>query len=100
MRDIGVTGVQTCALPIYPKALTRGRGRMSPHSARASAIADPRGGQPDRAGGLDRKSVVSGKSVDLGGPRLIKTKSHIRLPCPSPPLPAHAPRLPSLPSPV
>src|SRR5437764_7595187 len=76
IRDTSVTGVQTCALPIYPPA-----GRARPHDApprRArSRAALPRGGGPPagadgwrclsnalgqhrpaaRAGG-DRKSVV------------------------------------------
>src|SRR5882757_11167162 len=57
IRDIGVTGVQTCALPIscWPGAA------WSAWSTRAGCA-------------RDRKSVVEGKSVDLGGRRIIKKK--------------------------
>src|SRR5215510_16527553 len=41
----------------------RARGRSSPPCSRASA---------------DRKSVVKGKSVDLGGRRIIKKKNNTR----------------------
>src|SRR3546814_17339706 len=68
-----VTGVQTCALPISPPT--------SP--SRGSAPPAPPAPPPDRAprpACLDRKSVVSGKSVsvrvDLGGRRIIKTKNN------------------------
>src|SRR3712207_6902546 len=90
IRDIGVTGVQTCALPICgrrppaggsPRALAeRGggvrrrrlggrpgdhRGRLGRHARRADL----------RASRRDRKSGVEGKSVDLGGRRIIDKKS-------------------------
>src|SRR3712207_9364936 len=75
MRDIGVTGVQTCALPIC-------RGRVLRHAdlRPAPAQAPARRGHLLRGGRegrhlADRKSVVSGKSVDLGGPRIIKKNS-------------------------
>src|SRR6266700_7417791 len=60
IRDFHVTGVQTCALPIL---MTQRCGRGRPPVA-------------DRplAGRYDRKSVVQGKSVDLGGRRIIKKK--------------------------
>src|SRR6202162_1055114 len=66
MRDIVVTGVQTCALPIF----------------RPTGPA-PGGHCPTNVSGIrghgftfrkDRKSVVEGKSVDLGGRRIIKKK--------------------------
>src|SRR3546814_17959786 len=64
-----VTGVQTCALPIYP--LFRGR---PPRSQRQRQRDDRSALQQS-----DRKSVVSGKSVsvrvDLGGRRIIKKKN-------------------------
>src|SRR3712207_9359055 len=87
IRDIGVTGVQTCALPIYEDLVGRARAaaRMAeeverlllrvvaveavhPVDAHREQVPGPR---LDR-GEQDRKSVVSGKSVDLGGRRIIK----------------------------
>src|SRR5476651_2747336 len=63
IRGIGVTGVQTCALPICGGA---GRGARAGHA---------RGAHPRRPfARSDRKSVVEGKSVDLGGRRIIKRK--------------------------
>src|SRR6266545_7075325 len=64
IRDKLVTGVQTCALPIWRDRGGGGRARPPPR-------------QPGRRGDLpqgDRKSVVKGKSVDLGGRRIIKKK--------------------------
>src|SRR6267378_2461408 len=58
IRDLYVTGVQTCALPI-----STGQGREV-HDGCRLVLLDPPG---------DRKSVV-GKSVDLGGRRIIKKK--------------------------
>src|SRR5258706_10483264 len=72
IRDWSVTGVQTCALPI--SAVVRAvRGLALLCSLRlprlwrrwVAAIRPQRG---------DRKSVVEGKSVDLGGRRIIKKK--------------------------
>src|SRR2546430_14647597 len=70
-----VTGVQACALPISSAAARsaaarsrRGRTRSRAGSCCGSART-PRG-----AAGRDRKSVVEGKSVDLGGRRIIKKK--------------------------
>src|SRR3546814_15173817 len=82
-----VTGVQTCALPIwafdpaleYHRALVRRRAGADPQHA-----ASRRSGRSDR-GSVDRKSVVKGKSVsvrvDFGGRRIIKKKkrTHIRI---------------------
>src|SRR3712207_9166715 len=85
MRFIGVTGVQRCALPIS--------GPVAPADLRdapAPGAAAGRGGRRLRAGGEpawvgdgagaggeeDRKSVVQGKSVELGGRRIIKKKKH------------------------
>src|SRR3712207_8103430 len=90
IRDIGVTGVQTCALPIFqpraagrrsflssdrtvcppPGGQERQSGRLRPHPAQSAPDA-----VVDRARSSDRKSVVSGKSVDLGGRRIIKKKN-------------------------
>src|SRR3712207_7735204 len=79
IRDIGVTGVQTCALPIWPRSTADvsvdGAAVATHHDPSASGTS---GGGGDGAGGgglettLDRKSVVEGKSVDLGGRRIIK----------------------------
>src|SRR2546422_10309375 len=85
IRDVAVTGVQTCALPI----LLRG---VAGRQARA-ALADTGGEAPRALRGLvgrrrrevvllvlgllhgpDRESVVEGKSGDLGGRRIIKKK--------------------------
>src|SRR3712207_9303098 len=76
IRDIGVTGVQTCALPIFAGApghacrLLRRAARRRPVAA---APRERRGAGPRRG---DRKSVVQGKSVDLGGRRIIKKKNN------------------------
>src|SRR5258708_36365146 len=77
MRYDLVTGVQTCALPSswVPKKLARRR------MASAGAMLLDRLGPPERAAAAgrtmerDRKSVVSGKSVGLGGRRIIKKKN-------------------------
>src|SRR2546428_12149280 len=82
IRDLIVTGVQTCALPIWPDQESAAR------PARCRWPAPPRGAprrlpcrrHPRRAAGLrrDRKSVVEGKSGDLGGRRIIKKKKEER----------------------
>src|SRR5256885_6420293 len=86
IRDYKVTGVQTCALPIFGEQLVD-EGR----DADRVGVARPGGrirlgglgvgGRHRRernlrklersSGGADRKSVVEGKSVDLGGRRII-----------------------------
>src|SRR6266536_4093480 len=60
-----VTGVQTCALPISECARPRRECRPAPA---------PAAGRPRCRARSDRKSVVEGKSVDLGGRRSIKKK--------------------------
>src|SRR3712207_8360715 len=93
IRDIGVTGVQTCALPILPVAMVGGvgsilyvrnsldvrtfqqlleRARQRPGELTYGSAGN--GGASHLAMALDRKSVVSGKSVDLGGRRILKKK--------------------------
>src|SRR3989339_2026829 len=65
IRDKLVTGVQTCALPISStlKVSTTGQcGVGTGLTCKGSTI------------GTDRKSVVKGKSVDLGGRRILKKK--------------------------
>src|SRR2546429_9146256 len=66
IRDVAVTGVQTCALPIYPRA-----GCCGGHAA---ARRDAGGDEADRL--LERKSGVEGKRVDLGGRRILKKKKN------------------------
>src|SRR3712207_9196589 len=86
IRDIGVTGVQTCALPILAERIAellgspelrerlRSGGRaLAPRFAWATVAAGILGSQEDR------KRVVLGKSVDLGGRRIIKKKKNRKL---------------------
>src|SRR3712207_9030217 len=79
IRDIGVTGVQTCALPIC--ALHPGPVDVEVRHQADRPRADLADQDALRLGGLgeqrrlDRKSVVSGKSVDLGGRRIIKKQN-------------------------
>src|SRR3712207_9509004 len=98
IRDIGVTGVQTCALPIcatpprpYARPRTRtgtsngtsgriqeltnagGRWGRSPAAYESATAAAPK---PAVAARLDRKSGAEGKRVDLGGARNIKKKNY------------------------
>src|SRR3712207_9167077 len=84
IRDIGVTGVQTCALPIFfPADPLLPVSRRAPASSSAATGAcrpgpgavSQAGSVPPAATGTDRKSVVEGKSVDLGGRRIIKKKN-------------------------
>src|SRR2546429_9816097 len=79
IRDVAVTGVQTCALPIliamdeHPAAAVR-------QKADSSIVVGMRLVKDGRAGAFvsaDRKSVVEGKSVDLGGRRIIKKKNTV-----------------------
>src|SRR2546422_11759317 len=71
IRDVAVTGVQTCALPIYvptrPATSRLRPGRA--HRATASVTAPPTTSPPTRS---EERRV--GKSVDLGGRRIIKKK--------------------------
>src|ERR1022692_217210 len=64
IRDYKVTGVQTCALPISSEQ------QLLSFSSLPGGFAHP----PRLSHGTDRKSVVEGKSVDLGGRRIIKKK--------------------------
>src|SRR3712207_9393290 len=94
IRDIGVTGVQTCALPILgveaavrrvvvlPMALGahlevrhRGSGPVIGYREGYSEPWTAIGAVGGRVSVADRKSVVEGKSVDLGGRRIIKKKN-------------------------
>src|SRR3712207_8300652 len=93
IRDIGVTGVQTCALPIYGQskinaAYALGGPALAIETVESyldvqinhlvevnfenfPALIDSLGGVTVK----DRKSVVEGKSVDLGGRRIIQKKN-------------------------
>src|SRR2546428_12266047 len=77
IRDLIVTGVQTCALPILILIglfLVQSRG-----TARIGAVFGPV--MLVWFATIDRKSVVEGKSVDLGGCRIIKKKKNANVAC-------------------
>src|SRR3712207_9479088 len=89
IRDIGVTGVQTCALPISAVSGDRTRliqvfwnllnnaVKFSPEGGRVRVSLSADGGGSARGpveDDGDRQSGVEGKSVDLGGRRIIKKK--------------------------
>src|SRR2546429_8825737 len=94
IRDVAVTGVQTCALPIWPGrrrgcgfAARPGRWCRCPcvhfsiynrlfTMGRDGDAASPR--RAARADPGDRKSGVEGKRGDLGGRRIIKKKKKKR----------------------
>src|SRR5256885_15757945 len=91
IRDYKVTGVQTCALPIYvqtsyynlvnaPLAAVMGLllGLAPLLRWRKHEVPRPAGWLGLAVGGADRKSVGEGKSVDLGGRRIIKKKKKKR----------------------
>src|SRR5256885_17261741 len=72
IRDYRVTGVQTCALPICragpgPRGRRAGAANAGPTRAGAAEGSPPRRRR-------DRKSGAEGKSVELGGRRIIKKK--------------------------
>src|SRR3712207_7794076 len=98
IRDIGVTGVQTCALPIFHTPLPAGEDLLyvesAPHrfvlrrlraDGSTAVVADLPSGGPVLASAThvavlqldDRQSVVEGKRVALGGRRII-TKTNAR----------------------
>src|SRR2546430_17680389 len=95
IRDLTVTGVQTCALPIsargrgFLRACLEGRTRQCPPDG-GIGLGPPAAeryqgcqraaeqGARHRRSQEDRKSVVYGKSVDLGGRRIIKKKKKRR----------------------
>src|SRR5437868_8514012 len=92
IRDRNVTGVQTCALPIYRLELQgRGAHRRAARRARgARAARGPAAPRPEARGGrparrrrcarlqqpVDRKSVVEGKRGELGGGGMLKNKNY------------------------
>src|SRR5690349_24626181 len=65
IRDLYVTGVQTCALPIWSRTTSRETGPMRRTAPR-----------PCPARSEERRV---GKSVDLGGGRIIKKKTVVTL---------------------
>src|SRR2546430_11303041 len=96
IRDLTVTGVQTCALPIYGLRVLLLEDHRSPIVSfqvwyRVGSRNEARGatgiahflehmmfkGTPPHGRGqfarLDRKIVVSGKTADIAGRRIIKT---------------------------
>src|SRR3712207_9443740 len=80
IRDIGVTGVQTCALPICTasaSASAAARWRSEPTASFSTTAASRRAtflspGLESSPTFLERKSEVKGKSVDPVGTRIIK----------------------------
>src|SRR5260221_9240211 len=91
IRDHCVTGVQTCALPISgdcsqvwresaAEKSRSGVAAFTPYlravsgSTRLRCSTSARRASRMRSSALDRKSVVEGKRVDLGGRRIIKKK--------------------------
>src|SRR3712207_9386824 len=90
IRYIGVTGVQTCALPIS-NGQNVGRveqvtgvvvdavfdERLPEIYSAVEIEMDSGDGDGEKRVLVDRKSVVKGKSVDLGGHRIIKKKHNI-----------------------
>src|SRR2546422_11040870 len=67
IRDVAVTGVQTCALPISVTESPHGRGRVPCGDSVTAGLRLLR--QADRS---EERRV--GKGVDLGGRRIIKKK--------------------------
>src|SRR2546430_6223167 len=86
IRDLTVTGVQTCALPISPAPpvtaefwVTQTFNGLSYGALLfllASGLSLIFGVMRVVNLAQDRKSVVKGKSVDLGGRRIIKKKKN------------------------
>src|SRR5947207_14244418 len=70
IRDHCVTGVQTCALPIYPYLSVA----ALLHAARLGVEASMRPPDPQSPGASRSEERRIGKSVDLGGRRIIKKK--------------------------
>src|SRR3712207_9549192 len=87
IRDIGVTGVQACALPIWITAEADSSIGTTWLTTPTRPIAPMTAERPSRRGmpaatiapkaTIDRKSVVQGRSVDLGGRRIIKQNDRV-----------------------
>src|SRR5690349_24180588 len=74
IRDLYVTGVQTCALPISPaKLYDLAKEEISPKFEQGRSVAAVKitGGSRREIRSEERRV---GKSVDLGGRRIIKKK--------------------------
>src|SRR2546422_11653366 len=76
IRDVAVTGVQTCALPLSPRMFRRSLSwrcncRFRLRNIRGEGSRRQRRRIP---GGGDRESGVEGKRGVLGGRRIIKKK--------------------------
>src|SRR5947207_12272233 len=72
IRDHCVTGVQTCALPIYRRVRGRGRRRSRCDLGVRRGAGDLRGGQGDRGGGATARSALpraQGEGPGRGAPR-------------------------------
>src|SRR2546422_10191340 len=88
IRDVAVTGVQTCALPILDPRIILGAGPQEQQPSRLPGVAavdsDDRpaaaaGHRPQRDLGIRSEERRVGKSVDLGGRRIIKKKKNKRI---------------------
>src|SRR5258707_12536940 len=80
IRDIGVTGVQTCALPIYDVVSRDGLNRKDVRALLKEAQPQPKiieiMNRPlERVAPWRSEERREGKSVDLGGRRIIKKKT-------------------------
>src|SRR3989442_8414482 len=75
IRDADVTGVQTCALPISPRRVRRGQGSCCGAGVVLVVAVEP-GHIALVASAWRTRSEERrvGKSVDLGGRRIIKKK--------------------------
>src|SRR5258707_14918076 len=90
IRDIGVTGVQTCALPISAprsrRELTDVEGRLGSSAelfllrdaTKIGGVLDSPNAVVDVFAGERSEERRVGKSVDLGGRRIIKKKKKNR----------------------
>src|SRR3712207_7750713 len=72
IRDIGVTGVQTCALPISSRGPPPGRGGATTAVCSSADAGDDWGRGPWARSSCRSEERRVGKSVDLGGRRIIK----------------------------
>src|SRR5437016_12367288 len=98
IRDWSVTGVQTCALPISSitpsperdsarsrssirrmNRSTMGESSTTHTTTTSRPLQKPEFSEDSVALGLDRKSVVEGKSVDVGGGLCTETSEKVRV---------------------
>src|SRR2546430_17102321 len=81
IRDLTVTGVQTCALPISRRMLwvtASSAMTLATVAASPSTVSPDRTGRRGRVLRIDRKSGVEGKRGELGGGRILKKKKKIK----------------------